>query len=368
MPFTLFLITLGLAWLCIIIAIFLIIYTTGSRFCALIKNNVLRLVSWCTFLFLFFLSIIISVKLLAFDVYKVPSSSMENMLYPGDVIIVNKLKYGPKLPDSPFQIPLVNMAFYMNHGARAKMNEQWWDYIRLQGTAKIKHGDVFVFSLDLSRNFFVVKRCLGLPGDLLNIIDGEIYTNNKLFKSPGCVKDNFQFKIKNRVKFYKLMDSLDIHVGIISGDKSGIYRNATFSKEEYEFLKKTSCVDSIKKNRDSFDIVNQELIQTMDSRWTLDNMGSLRIPKKGMEVVLNPDNFMLYRKIIKLFEKSTIVYKNGNYFINGKKAITYKFKQNYYFMMGDNRKETMDSRFWGFLPEANIVGKLQCVIFSNKKD
>lgn len=363
-----FLVVLGLIWLGIIIILFALIYSKALHYIPLIRNDFLRKIVRGVFLFVFLLSTAISIKLLAFDIYKIPSSSMENMLYPGDVIVVNKLKYGPKLPDSPFEIPWVNLAFYMNETARSRMKESWWDYKRLDGTTRIKQGDVFVFSLDQSRDFFVVKRCVGLPGDVLSIRDGEIYSNNKLFSASGTIKNKFQFKIKNQKRLYKLVDSLDIYSGITRDYKLGNLGKATFSQDEFQMLKEANCIDSIKMDRDGFDTPNEELIKTPHSKWSLDNMGPIVIPKKDMQITLNPDTFMLYEKVIRLFEKSSIVEKNETYFVNGKKVSTYRFKLNYYFMMGDNRGGTIDSRFWGFLPETNIVGKVQCILFSNKND
>nr|WP_281299438.1 signal peptidase I [Flavobacterium limnophilum] len=320
------------------------------------------------FLFLLLLSSTICIKLLAFEIYKIPSSSMENMLYPGDVIVVNKLQYGPKLPRSPFEIPWANLAFYINRDARSRMKETWWDYTRLGGITKIKQGDVFVFSLNTSLTYFVVKRCVGLPGDTLRVNNGEIYTNDILYHSPKTVNNNCSFRIKNKAKLYKLFDSLKMEGNISHDYKSKNRASAMFSIQEFELLHNKQCIDSIKKIIDVYDVSKEKIVKTPTSQWTLDNMGPIVVPKKGMEIHLNPTTFMLYEKVLHLFEKSTISEKNGSYYSNGKKITTYKFKLNYYFMMGDNRKETMDSRSWGFLPETNIIGKVQCILFSNKND
>ena len=242
----LFLVVLGLVWLGIAIMLFTLIYSVALRFIPLIRYGFLSKAVKGIFLFVFLLSTAISIKLLAFDIYKIPSSSMENMLYPGDVIVVNKLKYGPKLPSSPFEIPWVNLAFYLNETARSRIKERWWDYMRLDGTTRIKQGDVFVFALYGTPDFFVVKRCVGLPGDALRIRDGEIYTNSKLFIAPGTVKNNCQFRIKDRKHLYELMDSLAIYEGITRDYKTDNFVSAAFSEDEFSFLKKVhnmKCVD-----------------------------------------------------------------------------------------------------------------------------
>lgn len=359
-----FLVVLGLVWLGITVILFTLIYNISLWFITLIPNSFFRKMAKGIFLFLFLLSTIIGTKLLVFDIYRIPSSSMENMLYPDDVIVVNKLKYGPKLPRSPFEIPWINLAFYINKDARARIKETWWDYTRWEGTTTIKQGDVFVFNSAWNKDYILVKRCVGLPGDTLSIKKGEVYTNSKLFCSPKTIKNNCSFRIKNKKLLCKLIDSLPIQGNVNYDYIRPHLGSATFSNQEFEFLKKKNCIDLINKN---IDINNsqEELLKTPTSKWTLDNMGPIVIPKRGIEIQLNPDNFMLYEKIIRLFEKSIITEKNGTYFINGKRATAYKFKLNYYFMMGDNRKGTIDSRRWGFLPETNIIGKVECVLWSN---
>ncbi|MBA0884900.1 signal peptidase I [Flavobacterium undicola] len=362
----LLLVLLGLVWFAIILILFVLTYSITLRYICLIPYVFLKKIVTGVFLFLLLLSSTICIKLLAFDIYKIPSSSMENMLYPGDVIVVNKFQYGPKLPRSPFEIPWVNLGFYMNKNARARMKETWWDYVRWEGTTKITQGDVFVFNSTWNKDFILVKRCAGLPGDTFRIKKGEIYTNSIFFNSPETVKNNCSFHIKNRKLLYKIIDSLPIE-GYINNDyKKRNFGSAMFSKQEFELLQKRNCIDSINKNIDVYGVSQEKLLKTPTSQWTLDDMGPIIIPKKNMEINLNPTTFMLYEKVIRLFEKSTVTEKNGAYFINGKRATTYRFKLNYYFMMGDNRKGTSDSRCWGFLPETNIIGKVQCVLFSNK--
>jgi signal peptidase I len=142
----------------------------------------------------------------------------------------------------------------------------------------------------------------------------------------------------------------------------------TFSKKQLEQIKKIKGVDSINQRIDSFAISKEIVKKAKNNKWTLDNLGPILIPKKGMVIPINAETHFLYKRILKQFEKCLIIKKSDSYFLNKKKITNYTFKQNYYFMMGDNRKGTIDSRTWGFLPEANIVGKVQCVLFSNYQD
>lgn len=361
-------VVLGLVWLAVIFIMFAETYSIELRYISLIRNVFFRKIVKRVFLFFLLLSSTICVKLLAFDVYKIPSSSMENMLYPGDVIVVNKLQFGPKLPRSPFEIPWVNLVFYMNKDARARIKETWWDYTRWGGTTKIKQGDVFVFSLNTSLNYFVVKRCVGLPGDSIQIKNGEIYTNSNHYNSPKTVRNRCYFRIKNKAQFFKIIDSLKIdqNSGLVC--KNLNKARATFAVQEWQFLSHTTCIDSIKPMLEKYDCKKEKTLKTPTSKWTLDNMGFFLIPKKGMTIQLNSTTYMLYEKAMNVFEKSAVSQEKGFYYCAGKKITGYKFKLNYYFMMGDNRKETMDSRSWGFLPETNIIGKVQCILFSNKNE
>ncbi len=362
----LLLILLGLAWLAGILVFLALLYFCINRYLALIRFGVLRETIKVIVMFLFLIISVVSFKLLVFDIYKIPSPSMENLLFPGDIIVVNKLTYGPKLPQSPFEIPWVNLAFYMNKNARAKIKDEWWDFSRWSGTTPIRQGDVFVFNSIWKKDFIMVKRCVALPGDTLQLINGEVFINHKLYHSPKTVKNNCSFKVKNKDLLYKILDSLEIEGNVVFDNKTNNRASAQFSIKEFELLQNLQCMDSVKKIIDVYDISNTKILKTPTSQWTMDNMGPIVIPKKGMKINLNPVTFMLYRKALNKIEKNDISEKNGSYFKDGKQIFSCQFKLNYYFMIGDNRKETADSRAWGFLPETHIIGKVQAVIYSNK--
>ncbi|MFV0503584.1 MAG: signal peptidase I [Lachnospirales bacterium] len=318
----------------------------------------------CLFFFIF--TIAISTKLFVGDIYKIPSSSMNSTLYSGDVILVNKLKYGPKLPRSPFEIPLVNISLYFNKKAKERIKENWWAYKRLSGLSQVKQGDIFVFSLGLSRNFFVVKRCSGLPGDTLQIKNGKVYTNGNLYNETDNIMNSFEFRIENRQLLHKQLDSLSISTYInYSQPKTG---TAILSKKEANLFQGFTSISDFQLKIDTFDVKKTVLRASEHNKWTYDNMGPIVIPKKGMTIALKPSVALLYGEIMKLHEKNPVEIKDDRCYIYGQEKSSYTFKQNYYFMMGDNRKKTIDSRSWGFLPEENIIGKVQCVLWSNYQD
>lgn len=330
-----------------------------------IKSTVLRKVVKGTFLFFFIFSIAICTKLLAFDIYKIPSSSMNNTLYTGDVMVVNKLKYGPKLPRSPFDIPWINIAFYFNKKARARMGTDWWQYKRLQGITTIKKGDVFVFLLGNSRVFFVVKRCMATPGSTIEIKEGTVYVNDSLFTPSVQVKNKYKFIAANRKLLYQKAEAMDIDFNLTRVLKQKKYVKSTLSIHDKNELEELELIDSVQIILDTVWIKEVIYPRSKYKHWTLDNYGPFTIPKKGMKINLTPENYALYGEIIKKYENPNIKEIAGKIFIDNKSTIIYTFQENYYFMMGDNRKGSMDSRYWGLVSEKNIVGKVQCVLFSN---
>ncbi|MEI6865149.1 signal peptidase I [Flavicella sp.] len=305
-------------------------------------------------------------KLFFFDIYKIPSSSMENRLFTNDVILVNKLKYGPRLPRSPFDIPFINIAFYFNDNARKRIKEYWWPYKRILGTSQIQQGDIMVFNSTWRKDYILVKRCVALPGETLKIENSFVYTNNIYFNDSKNVKHNYIFNVTDEKKLYNVLDSLGLKSVSISQDKLDIYQS-NLSLLELEVLKNTRLIESV---NIKIDTLNRKglFFQPMNSNWSLDNMGPVVVPKKGMQIILNEESFSIYKKAIRKSEKCKLAKRNGAYYINNKKVETYTFTQDYYFMMGDNRSSSLDSRYYGFIPEQNIIGKVQCVLYSNYQD
>ena len=356
------------SWFFIGVIFLILLYKFFINIINLIRNILIRNIIKNSFSVFFVLFVIINLKIFFFNVFKVPSSSMKNSLFPNDVILVNKLKYGPQLPRSPFDIPLVNIGYYFNENAKKRFKEYWWPYRRFSGTASIEQGDVIVFNSLWEKDFILVKRCVAIAGDTLRIENGIVYNNGKVFK-VNTEKHKYKFEIINDKKtFRKTLNGQGLsHVNFMKSSSEHILK-AKLSLNEVNIIKNLESVKNFQLVLDTFKPKQKLLTKLPNKKWTYDNMGPITIPKKGLQINLNQDNYLLYKQTINKFEKANIQHIDGEIYVNGKVAKTYTFKKNYYFMMGDNRKATSDSRVWGFLPEENIIGKVQCVLFSNYKN
>lgn len=351
---------INLFWLFLVLLILVLIF---KRLLALIRKPFFKK----AFILLSLLFALIIIRLLIFDIFKIPSSSMENTLFPKDIIIVTKLKYGPKLPRSPFDIPLLNIVFYFSKNAKARIKENWWSYKRLSGYTSIKNGDILVYE-NFRKNYFFVKRCVGIPSDTLYIKNGSVYINNVHLKFNNNIKANYQFKIKNIDEFYRDIDALEVSNDVYVENDSLNFSTINVSAKKAKKIRQLSSIDSFRYAKKSFNENDKFFYRPNKEKWTIDNLGPVVIPKKGMQIVLNDKNFAIYHNALRKHEKVRIKKVDSNYFINDVKKATYTFKQNYYFMMGDNRHETFDSRTFGFLPETNIVGCVEGILLSNYQD
>ncbi len=357
-----------LLWLILLLALVIGVYLLIN------KLKIVRKPVWLgrgiksVFMFIFVFCVAISVRLFLFEVFSIPSGSMENTLFPGDIILVNKLTVGPKMPRSPFEIPWINMICAQNKKAWSRRNEVWWKYLRLKGISTVQRNDVVVFRHPYSRrrDFFLVKRCVGLPGDTV-LIDNSTVTINRniLGEAPDAKKiyDTW-LKLSNNVDQTLKQEEIEILPGNYFGKNTTEYLRLNLSAKQKNTLQKYNFIDSIRTeliphHEDNY-VYNKD--KTID--WTIADFGPFIIPAKGMTLLLTEKNFAIYRSVISRLEKEKLEFIDGEFYLKGKQTDTFTFKHDYYFMLGDNRNFSNDSRFWGVVPEEEIVGKASLILFS----
>lgn len=288
------------------------------------------------------------------DIFFVPSNSMEELLFPGDVILINKLTYGPKLPQTPFEIPWFNIPFYFINQDKSKDQKQWWPYYRLTGYGCANKGDVIVYQLN---DVYVTKRCVAVSGDRIDMINGKAFINNKQYLDPPTVKNEYLVVVNNDHKFYQKITNMK-YCCIVRKDTLKHRFIGNFSFSTLAKIKRFTEVKSLHILLSHDNLESPIFVNPLTKAWTLDNMGPLIVPKKGMKILLTDKSFNIYKKVLTEFEKINIDKKNGKLFIRNTKTSSYVFKQNYFFVLGDNRKNSEDSRITGFVPETNIIGKV----------
>lgn len=325
--------------------------------------------NWILYTFYIFLTICLSVsiRVLFVEIYSIPSVSMEDTLIPGDKIIMSKLSYGPRLPSSPFEIPLINIAFYFNKEYRTKVDSVWWNYKRLKGFSKVKHSDIVVFNSTKNTKETLIKRCVALAGDTLLIKHEKVYANSREILEEKSFKHIFRINFNDSLKAYAILDSMSLTNYVDKALKT-TFLSATLNNDEVNALLENKCVNSIRLETNKYDSAYVTYPYNDLFPWTVDNFGPVIIPSIGMEIQLNEKNYILYNRLIAEYENSTIENRDGHYFLDGLQTSSYIFKNNYYFMLGDNRHDSNDSRYWGFLPEKYIIGKATFILFSNGED
>lgn len=353
----------GIYWLAIgimIIGNLLMLFFSQFKFFVWFRNK-----EWVSIsvLLIFVFLLAISIRVFLIEIYNVPSGSMEETLIPGDKVIVNKLAIGPRLPKSPFEIPWIKLIFYLNNNANAKTDSNMWQYCRLNGFNSVKRNDILVFNLPDDENTFFIKRCIGLPGDSLRIVRGKTISNGRIDQEPVLSKSKYLFYINNPIAYLKLTDSLNIQC-YWYGKSISKLSIVTLTPIQFQKIKRASFIDSIIQVNVLYDSIPRVFPYNDQFKWTIDNFGPLYIPRAGASIRLDKNSFVLYQNILRKFEKIQVDLKDGLVYVNQKPDTSYTFRHNYYFMMGDNRHNSIDSRFWGLVPEELIVGKASTILFS----
>ena len=313
--------------------------------------------------------------------YTIPTSSLEKSLLVGDFLFVSKFHYGARVPMTPVAAPMVHDSLPFV-GTKSYLKKPQLPYFRIPGFQDIKRNEIVVFNwpTDTVQRFFdrsgkhfdkpidkksnYVKRAVGIPGDSLEIKDGYIFINGEQTVLPDRAKPQYMHKVVTNgqqfsataLKRYEVTEGTPFN---------GEFYYLNLTDENAEKIKNNPIVTSVTKQITPAGNYDSSIFpHSSQYAWSVDNFGPIYIPEAGKTVALNSKSLPFYKRIIEDYENNDLTVNGDEIFINGKPATSYTFKQDYYWMMGDNRHNSEDARFWGYVPFDHIVGKPVFIWFS----
>lgn len=404
------------------------------------KNGTVRFIMGWVDAIVFALVALYFLNQFFFQNFVIPSSSLEKTMLTGDYLLVSKMSYGPRIPETPLYMPMTQHSFPEwlpgLAGKKSFIDSPHWDYRRVKGLGKVELGDIVVFNYpagdtvalnaqdqdfyrlcymigqqqlpdlpypaknipyaeqqayfsavhDLGRTLVeqnagqfgdivyrpadrrenYVKRCVGLPGQILQIKHNQIYLNGKRMFEPEKAQQSHFVRFKGNLTddfIHEHGISMEDLGQIVSQD--GTVHQMPLTKETRKALLESGCVEDIQPAPAYGEWLYP---QNKATGWTCADYGPLWIPKAGASLKLTLDNLPYYERCIRNYEGNTLEVRGNTIYINSKSATSYTFKYDYYWMQGDNRDNSADSRFWGFVPETHIVGKPLFIWLSTDKD